>query len=425
MRVWLFRLGLAALFAAGGLTALSLGLGQEAPSGPAAPAPSAPPAVQTAPSPRLGRDLSKLPFAQRQIYLGALRGSEWLTRVNRVDGRFQPGVVTALCRPVEPDHYLRQAGAAFAVVRAARYFQDDRGTAIGRQAVLTLLLDTEKDPRDPQARRTIFAPAAVSRLGAAGLLLLIIHELPDPGDDLLTQSDELCQFLRRQQRPDGALGEGEPGEADGPDTAYYAGLALYGLVRSQQHRPADWKLDVLRKARAYYQARWRANKQPALIPPHTAAYAEAYLLSKEHDFADCVLEMNDWLCTLQYEQPDPRQLLWQGGFKGWADGKPAAVAPGIESAAYAESLADACRVARETADIERHPRYLQALERCLQFLLTLQFTEGNAQHFADWYRKEIQGGFYASHQDGTLRLDYAQHAVCALVQYLGRVAEVR
>jgi hypothetical protein len=216
---------------------------------------------------------------------------------------------------------------------------------------------------------------------------------------------------------------GKP-SARSADDPYYAGLALYGLARSQHRRTVDWKTDCLRKARAYYQAAWRAAKQPAMVPTHTAAYAEAFLLSKEQPFADFVLEMNDWLCTLQYEQLDPRQALWHGGFMGWVDGKAALLAPDVASAAYAESLAEACRVARELADIERHPRYTQALESCLQFLMTLQYTEASSQHFAEWYRPEILGGFYASHQDGTLRLDYTQHAVCALVQYLARVAEL-
>jgi hypothetical protein len=417
MRARLIRLGLPLVLAFGALAALSLGLGQESAVVPAGPPPTTPGAGQPAADRGIkpANDLNKLTFFQRQVHLSALRGTEWLVRSNRVDGRFQAGVVPALCKPLEADHYLRQAGAALALARTARFFKDERSGALARQAVLTLLLDTEKDPADAQARRTVFPPALVSRLGAAGLLVLAIHELPAPGDDLLAQADELCNFLRRQQRPDGALSEGEPASAD---AGYFAGLALHGLAASQRQRPATWKLDMLRKARTYYQAAWRANKRPEMVPAHTAACAEAFLLTRERAFADFANEMNDWLCTLQYDQPDPRQALWHGGFMGWADGKPLGTAPDINSAAYAEALGQACRIARQAGDLERHTRYTQALERCLQFLLTLQYTEANAQHFAEWYRPKILGGFYASHQDGTLRLDYAQHALGALVQYL-------
>src|SRR5437667_11252250 len=107
----------------------------------------------------------------------------------------------------------------------------------------------------------------------------------------------------------------------------------------------------------------------------------------------------------------------------WAEGRLAAVEPQISSAADAESLAEACRVARQAGDLPRYQRYREALERCLQFVTTLQYTDANTQHFADWYRPVLLGGFHASHQDGNLRIGYTQHAVCALVQYLTYVVE--
>jgi len=85
--------------------------------------------------------------------------------------------------------------------------------------------------------------------------------------------------------------------------------------------------------------------------------------------------------------------------------------------------AEACRTAREMGDVARHGRYRDALERCLQFLATLQYTEGNTQHFADWYRPRLVGAFHATHQDGNLRIDYTQHAVGALVLYLEQAAK--
>jgi hypothetical protein len=79
-------------------------------------------------------------------------------------------------------------------------------------------------------------------------------------------------------------------------------------------------------------------------------------------------------------------------------------------------------VAKQAGDEERYYRYRRALESCLQFITTLQFTESNTQHFKEGYRETLVGGFYASHQDGVLRIDYTQHAVCALILYLEHVA---
>jgi hypothetical protein len=428
MRTRVITLAGALLLGAGGFLLLSLGRGQDRSAPPATGGSAAPPTAETK-SP--AHDLSRLTLLQQQLYLSAQRGGDWLARTNGADGHFDPGYVPALRVLLEGDHYLRQAGAALALARVARYTGDQHQTAIARQAVLTLLLHTGTDADDPHVRHTSLPSALVNRLGAAGLLVLALNELPAPGDDLLQQSEELCAFIRKQQRADGSLGYSDtPGdsgaEAADPDGInYYPGAALYALMLSQRHRPAAWKTDVVRKAVTYYRPWWRAHKSPALVPWQTAAYAEAYLLTKEPAFADCVTEMNDWLCGLQYAQIDAAHPLWLGGFMGWVEGKPAAVAPQVGSAAYAEGLAEACRVARQAGDAARSRRYREALERCLQFLVTLQYTEANTRHFADWYRPILVGGFYGSHQDGTLRLDYTQHAVCALVRYLEGIVDVR
>src|SRR4051812_6658633 len=106
------------ILAAGGFAAVSLSRGQVAPGSnpdnPPAPAQPVKPA----------RDLSRFSPLQRQMYLSAQRGADWLQRANRPDGRFVYGYLPALHKPLEGDHYLRQVGAAFALARASRYTGD-------------------------------------------------------------------------------------------------------------------------------------------------------------------------------------------------------------------------------------------------------------------------------------------------------------
>jgi len=430
---WLVALG-----AIGGAVTLSLSWGQDrSPAG--ADSSSAPMTLEVTPAgstqgtfaSRSGPDPSKYNALEKQMYLSASRGADWLARANRSDGRFVYGYLPALKTNLEGDHYLRQVGAAVALAREARFTGNERHAAIARQAVLTLLLETTVE--DTRYRHTTLPSTMVNRLAAAGLLVLAINELPSPGEDLLQQSEQLCAFIGQQQRPDGSLSysevqsaasEGVPAIGEDPDGInYYPGEALYGLMRSQQRRPGAWKIALVRKAVGYYLPWWRVHKNMALVPWHTAAYAEAYLLTKDQVFADAVNALSDWICSLQYVSLDPRHPFWAGGFMSWVDGKPTPTVPQVSSGSYAEGLAEACRVARETGDVSRHKRYRESLERALQFLTTLQYTNGNTQHFADWYRPTLLGGFFASHQDGNLRIDYTQHAVCAMVQYLSYVAD--
>src|SRR4029078_8062528 len=122
---------------------------------------------------------------QRQMLLSAQCGADWLYRMNGVKGRFLYGYLPALEAEMEGDHLLRQAGAACALARAARFTGEERYAVRATQAILAPLAETAVDARDPQVRSTAFPPTAVTRLGAPGLLLLAINELPAPQADLL------------------------------------------------------------------------------------------------------------------------------------------------------------------------------------------------------------------------------------------------
>ncbi len=414
MRTRIICLTAAAAVTAAGLVALS--------SAQQPPAPTVP--SQAPPAPlvhHLGQDVKNLKPLPLKVYFSARTGAAWLQRANRIDGTFSYVSTPALWGRSKPEPYLRQAAATVALARAAHHFGDEHAAALATQTTLRLLLDTAADnPKAPQCRYPT-APA-VNRLAAAGLIIRAISELPAAQADLLEQAELLCRYLYRQQRPDGSLSASEPPTTPGADEPDWpAAEALHGVLRSCQQRPAPWKLDMARKALAFYQPRWRAKRNLTDVPRFSAVYAEAFALTKEQAFADAVFEMNDWLCQFQYTQVGPHL----GGFMGCADGKPQATPPDVSTARHVEALAEACRAARQAGDARRHPRYLEALELALPFLMSLQFGETNTRHFSEPYRHEIVGAFFASHQDGDLRLDYSQQAVAAMLQYLAHEGAAR
>lgn len=371
---------------------------------------------------------------EEQIFWSAKRGAEWLYRMNRRDGRFVPGHLPALGTVLSEDNFLHQAGAALALARAARFTKDQRYAARATQAILLLLEDTVADAADPRVRYPAFPSALVNRVAASGLLIAAINELPAPQADLLEKSEQLCNFIRRQQQADGSLDLTDSANvgqyrANPAAINQFPGIALYGLMCSQLHHPAAWKSLAVRKALSCYAPYWRSNKNATFIYWQSAAYTEAYLerwqpanrRTRDPVFADFVKEMNDWLCELQYNRLDPRQALWYGGFKSWQNGRATETEPGVDSALAAGALVEAYRVAREAGDPQRCRRYAEAVEKCLQFLATLQYTEANTRHFSQEYRPSIMGAYHGSLQDGNVRLDYAQHVICAQIQYLTAV----
>lgn len=424
-----------------GCSVLALAQGQAPPAAPIpgsaprplppnlTPASFVPPAGNSAVA-TPGRDLTTLSPLSQQMHLNARRGTEWLYRAHQPTGRFLNGWRPAVDRPIDGDNFLSQAGAALGLARAACYFQDERYAVRARQAVLTLLAETGADARDPHARCTTLPSSAVNRLGAAGLLLAAIHELPSPADDLLIQGEQLAKFIFNQQKPDGSLAvtDGPEPAADPDAVNHYPGWALYGLMRSQQARPHPWKADFFRRSLAYYRAWWQDHKSPEFAAAMGPACAEAYLMSKERTrdaaAAAFCFEMCDWLCSFQYEQLDARHPLWRGGFQSHVQGKPVQEAPSASSAAYIAALVDGCRVTRQVPDLERYPRYRDAVQRGAQFLATVQYTESGTQHFATEYRQRyLVGGFHVTHDNGDLRLDDTRYAVAALAQFLATIPD--
>ncbi len=372
------------------------------------------------------RNLESLPEPTRQMVMSALKGMEWLHRYNQNNGLFLRGYLPAVNQTLEGENYLEQAMAAFVLSRSARFTGDERYAIRASQTALTLLTRTSVDPPGSGIRRPAEPSIICNRLATAGFLVLAIHELPEPTPDLLAKAEELCAFIRQQQRQDGSLSyvdtpTDDPLAVDPEGINRYPGPALAALAMSLRSRPSPGKTESLRKAVVYYRKWFREHPHPDMAPWMTAACADAYTATKDEHFAEFALEMNDWLCGLQYvESPDPRRPQWRGGFKKIANGKLQSAAPGIDAALYAQSVADCCRLIRQMPkpDTQRHDRYREAAIRSLQFLSTLQFSESNTMHISVNYRDLLVGGFHPTHMDGNLRIDQTAAGVSAFVQFL-------
>jgi hypothetical protein len=371
--------------------------------------------------PAAPRDTSKFTQLQQQVDLSAQRAADWLYRMNGIKGRFLYGLEPTLNLRLEGDSFTRQISAAAALAHAARYTGEERFAARATQAILALLDETTVPPEAPQVRHTILTSLVINRLGSAGLLIEAINELPAPQPDLLEKSEQLCNFVRSQARDDGSLccNDADSKAADSIDAiSTYPPQALLGLLRSCKHRPAAWKLELVRKALAYYRPWWREHKNLTFVPRMTAVCVEAYPSIKDALCVELVSEMNDWLCGLQYDQIDARHTMWYGGFMGHADGHKIESSPDVSSAALAGSLVHAARLARLAGDVARVKRYTEVLELALQFVGRLQYSDANTQHFADWYRSRLVGAFHPSHSDGNLRIDYTEAALTTMLGYL-------
>lgn len=373
--------------------------------------------------------LSAFPVPTQLAVRSVLLGSNWLTRMNQVQGRFIYGYLPALRQPMEGDHDLRQAQAALALAQAARFTGDDRQAAVASQAILTLLAITKVDPAEPNCRVPVRSSMVCNRVGFAAVLALSIYELPGADEKLIAEAERLCGFIQKQLRSDGSIHYTDgptdvPTQIDPAGVNEFPGLALHALAVGNRFKPAAWKSDALRKGLEHYRAWFKAHPHPMLAATLTPAFAELHPQTKSPEAVVAVFEMTDWLIALQYASTDPRHPTWVGGFRGWANGQPVDSAPGCECGAYLQSLACAYQLNRLTADLARNDRYRQAVLDTAQFLTGLQYIESNTRHFENTYRVNVLiGGFYLSPTDGNLRIDATASAVSGLLRFLACGAE--
>jgi hypothetical protein len=368
------------------------------------------------------RNLDRIPVRQRQLVLAGYRSFDWLQRAHQLDGKFVPGLVPSLGSRPENDPLQPQLEATAVLLRAARIFRDDKAAALGKQALLRMLQETTVDPAQPGIRFSAAPDAFVNRLAAGGALVRAIQEISTPPADLAIQSRELQAYLLRQQRPDGsfAIG-GEDAASQAYLTQTCVGPALLGLAKAGRARNEP-TIDAVVRACPVYLAAWRANKNPQLAADLSAAFAEAYEKTNEPSLAQATFEMNDWLLTMQI--PSGKRDAIGGGFPPWRNGSASNAAPDIGSAPLVGSLIEACRIAKQGGDVNRYQRYRQAAEEGLEFLTSLQYTDARVQHFAEWYRPWILGGFFVGPQDGNLHLAQNQQALNAFVGYVQHIVEI-
>ena len=422
------------------LFTVAIGVAQP-PVPPTAPIPATPPAIPAlgtspAPSPTTAGEvplaqfepLSSFPQPTQSAVRAVVYGSNWMTRMNQPQGRFQFGYRPALRLPMEGDHDLKQARAALALAQTARFSGDERQTAVASQAILALLSLTRVDPADAKCRMPVVSSMTCNRVGFASVLALSIYELPGADEKLIAEAERLCEFLHRQLRVDGSVHYIDslnelPVKVDPVGVNEYPGTAMHALAVGHRVKPAAWKAEALKKGIEHYHGWFKANPHPMLVATLTPAFAEFYLNAKSNEAAAAVFEMNDWLIALQYPTGDPRHPNWAGGFRGFANGQAVENEPACEGC-YLQSLACSYHLVRFTADLARATKYKQAIQDSVQFLTGLQYSEANTRHFENGFRaNQLIGGFYLAPTDGNLRIDTTACAVSGLLRFLSCGAE--
>ena len=314
------------------------------------------------------------------------------------------------------DNAIRRFLATVALARLGSL----RGNAEIRDAAQrNLRFNLRRYFRDIGGGKGAIVESTGAKLGAAALAGLAILESPAPGAfarELAMLSAGIDSLAH-----DG-LGFRTfffPPERDGENWNFYSGEALLFWAEATRRNLATAP-SLERCAAVFERCRTRHHRKrnPAFVPWHTQACASLYAQTGRREFADFVLEINDWLLPMQQWDglpPDMRGRFYNPRRPDF--GPPHAASTG----AYMEGLADAAALARAVGDGARAETYERAIARGLRSLRQLQFRDQHDTFYIS-KGKRVRGALRTEVYDNSVRVDSAAHALAAAIKILRPMA---
>ena len=357
------------------------------------------------------------------------RAAGYLARATQLDGMFEYRINMDSTVHLEPQYnILRHAGTVYAMATHYRLRPNDTPRAAIERAAAYLRNEAIGPVPGERDMLAVWSKPSVNRSGnplqaklggtGLGLVALLSVEQISPGFTPLSELRGLGRFLVYMQKEDGSFYSKyipeEGGRWDDWTSRFYPGEAALGLAMLYERDPADrW---VRSAARALENLARGRQEEADPEADHWALLAAAKLLevvdeaelpvSKELLVRDAVK-----LCEsiLREQVDDPLQPEFHGGFS--EDGRTTPTATRLEGLLAARTFLPPGHGTRARID--------SAVPRGIAFLLRAQVTEGE---FAGAMPRSVGWDSTVSDEINRratqVRIDYVQHALSAMIQYL-------
>jgi hypothetical protein len=363
----------------------------------------------------------------------AADAAAYLVRSTGEDGRLRYRVsLNPQVEPASDYNVLRHAGTVYAMSAYYREYPDEAmRLAILRAAGYLRDRVIREMPEKPGMLAVWSVPELTGRdrplrakLGGTGLGLvaLVSVEGIQPGFTALSRLRALARFLLYMQKGDGSFFSlyipSEGGRQDEWRSLFYPGEAALGLLMLYEYDRSDAWLAAGYKA-LYHVARRRQHFSE--VPTdHWALLATAKLFSLRTGWVsppskallvDHAVRICEAMLREQLDDSQPPHL--RGGFS--------AAGETIPTATYLEGLQAALTFLPQGHPIR--PRVQSAVQRGIAFLLSAQIRQGE---LAGAFPQASLAGIVDKEREARpadraateVRIDYTQHALSALVEYL-------
>lgn len=345
-------------------------------------------------------------------------GTTWLTGVVQENGMFHYIYDPATDQYVDDSYNeVRHAGTLYALYQAYGAFPDDTILVGAERAVG--FIDTQSMAVEGAGRAYVDPLDGRTSLGGQALAIVAMLErrrvtAAADHDDLI---DDLARFMLSMEMPN------DPGHffstydyqtkdrLERPTSAFYPGETLLALTRLAQQFPDGPYLDAA-KREAGYQIHRADGDLPKLgtVPRDdhwlTIALGELYRLDPNPDYLTVAYLEADRMIANQYTADDGYPVRIGGAKRDGPIGY-------TSTATKGEALVAAWAAAAYAGDQASVDRISLAARRNAQFQLRVQYIPENSGLMPRPDR--VIGGWAAGPVDPSIRIDYVQHNISALI----------
>jgi hypothetical protein len=337
-------------------------------------------------------------------------GGEYLIKHTGDNGRFNYEYDPIVSTLSTDYNILRHAGTTYSMLELFEVTSDKA------------LLDASERALDFLAEQAVPCPFIEGalcieenddiKLGGNGLAILAFAKYQDAtgSDKYLPLAQDLALFVSETQDEAGQftahkIDEGEITEFI---SGYYPGEAIFGLARLYEidndprwmgtaHSGAQWLIEV----------RDKGLPIEKLNHDHWLLYGlyELYKDRPEDIYLDHARKITDAIVSSQHRDLTGAQELWNGGYYDPPRSTP--------TATRTEGLIAAYKLFLEAGDEEYARKALETAELGAEFQIRTQMTPAKTSFLK--ISTDAIGGFHESLTDYTIRIDYVQHNISALL----------
>jgi hypothetical protein len=341
-------------------------------------------------------------------------GGEYLARMTAQNGTFVYAYDATTGRPQPGSNLVRHAGTVYAML--------DLYNATGAPGLLAAAdralahLETRVAPCPKPYAGWCLAEDNVVKLGTNALAILAFAEHREAGGPVtdVTMATNLARFLVSTQSADGEFTahriSADTGAVVGAVSPYFPGEAAFALARLGVVTGDHTWTDAAHRGVMWLLTHRDADVPTAELPhDHWLLYALDLVHADrpEPAYAAQTRRLLDAIEAAQHQGISGGRRTWNGGFYHPPRSTP--------TATRSEGLAAAWRLLSRAGDDAAADRAFAALSRSIAFQLRTQVTPASAADLE--LAPDSIGGFYEALGTYTIRVDYVQHNISALLAY--------